>query len=35
VGDTLHGNMAPSKVEGLVIRVHIEKQKAEREAARP
>jgi NADH-quinone oxidoreductase subunit E len=33
VGDTLHGHMAPSKVEGLVMRVHIEKQKAQREAA--
>ena len=34
VGETLHGHMAPSKVEGLVLRVRIEKEKAEREAAR-
>ena len=34
VGDTLHGHMAPSKVEGLVLRVQVEKEKAEREAAR-
>ncbi|WP_155313157.1 NADH-quinone oxidoreductase subunit NuoE [Desulfosarcina ovata] len=34
VGDTLHGHMAPSKVEGLVLRVRLEKEKAEREAAR-
>lgn len=30
VGETLHGNMAPSKVEGLVMRVQIEKEIAER-----
>jgi NADH-quinone oxidoreductase subunit E len=33
VGETLHGHMAPSKVEGLVLRVRLEKEKAEREAA--
>ena len=26
VGETIHGNMAPSKVEGLVLRVHLEKE---------
>jgi hypothetical protein len=31
VGETLHGHMAPSKVEGLVLRVRLEKEKAERE----
>ena len=30
IGETLHGNMAPSKVEGLVMRVQIEKEMAER-----
>jgi NADH-quinone oxidoreductase subunit E len=34
VGETLHGNMMPSKVEGLILRVHIEKEKAERERQR-
>ncbi|BBO71304.1 hypothetical protein DSCA_52340 [Desulfosarcina alkanivorans] len=34
VGDTLHGHMAPSKVEGLVLRVRLEREKAEREAAK-
>jgi NADH-quinone oxidoreductase subunit E len=34
VGETLHGHMAPSKVEGLVLRVRLEKEKAEREAAK-
>jgi NADH-quinone oxidoreductase subunit E len=34
VGDTLHGHMAPSKVEGLVLRVALEKEKAAREAAK-
>jgi NADH-quinone oxidoreductase subunit E len=34
VGDTLHGNMQPSKVEGLVLRVQLEKEKAAREAAK-
>ncbi|MGD8701547.1 MAG: NADH-quinone oxidoreductase subunit NuoE [Desulfosarcina sp.] len=33
VGDTLHGHMAPSKVEGLVLRVRIEREKAQRKAA--
>ncbi len=32
VGETLHGHMAPSKVEGLVLRVQLEREKAEREA---
>lgn len=26
VGDNIHGNMAPSKVEGLVLRVRVEKE---------
>lgn len=26
VGDTIHGHMAPSKVEGLVLRVQVEKE---------
>ena len=26
VGETIHGNMAPSKVEGLVLRVRVEKE---------
>lgn len=34
VGETLHGHMAPSKVEGLVLRVQLEKEKAQREAAK-
>ena len=34
VGETLHGHMAPSKVEGLVLRVRVEKERAEREAAK-
>ena len=34
VGETLHGHMAPSKVEGLVLRVRLEKEKAEREIAK-
>ncbi len=34
VGDTLHGHMQPSKVEGLVLRVQLEKEKAAREAAK-
>ncbi len=33
VGDTLHGHMAPSKVEGLVLRVRLEKEMAERKKA--
>ena len=31
VGDTVHGHMAPSKTEGLVLRCQIEKEKAARE----
>jgi NADH-quinone oxidoreductase subunit E len=31
VGETVHGNMAPSKVEGLILRIHVEKEKQERE----
>ncbi|OQX24894.1 MAG: NADH-quinone oxidoreductase subunit E [Desulfobacteraceae bacterium IS3] len=31
IGDTVHGHMAPSKVEGLLLRIRIEKEKAERE----
>jgi len=34
VGDTLHGHMVPSKVEGLILRITIEKEKAEREKRR-
>ncbi len=34
VGDTLHGKMQPSKVEGIVLRVKIEKEKRERECKR-
>ena len=31
VGETVHGHMAPSKVEGLVLRTQIEKEKLARE----
>jgi NADH-quinone oxidoreductase subunit E len=31
VGETVHGHMQPSKVEGLVLRSRIEKEKLERE----
>jgi NADH-quinone oxidoreductase subunit E len=31
LGETVHGNMQPSKVEGLVLRTRIEKEKRERE----
>jgi NADH-quinone oxidoreductase subunit E len=31
VNETVHGNMAPSKVEGLILRVKLEKEKAARE----
>jgi NADH-quinone oxidoreductase subunit E len=31
VGETLHGHMMPSKVEGLILRIRIEKEKAQRE----
>ncbi|MFH1985497.1 MAG: NAD(P)H-dependent oxidoreductase subunit E [Pseudomonadota bacterium] len=34
VGDAVHGHMAPSKTEGLVLRHQIEKEKAEREDRR-
>jgi NADH-quinone oxidoreductase subunit E len=34
VGETLHGHMAPSKVEGLVLRVRLEREKAQREASK-
>ncbi len=34
VGEALHGHMQPSKVEGLVLRVQVEKEKAAREAAK-
>lgn len=30
IGEALHGNMAPSKVEGLLMRIEIEKEMAER-----
>ena len=32
VGETVHGHMAPSKVEGLITRIRIEKEKQERES---
>lgn len=31
VGDTVHGKMQPSKVEGIVLQVKVEKEKRERE----
>ena len=31
VGETVHGHMQPSKVEGLVLRTRIEKEMQERE----
>jgi len=31
VGETVHGNMAPSKVEGLILRIQVKKEKEERE----
>lgn len=31
VGETVHGHMAPSKVEGLLIKIRVEREKAERE----
>ena len=34
MGETLHGHMAPSKVEGLVLGVRLEKEKAQREASK-
>jgi NADH-quinone oxidoreductase subunit E len=30
IGDTVHGNMAPSKVEGLLLRIQVEKDMAEK-----
>jgi NADH-quinone oxidoreductase subunit E len=33
IGDTVHGKMAPSKVEGLILGFQIEKERAEREKA--
>jgi len=30
IGETVHGHMAPSKVEGLIMRIHIEKEIEER-----
>lgn len=32
IGETVHGKMAPSKVEGLIMRVQIEKEMAQRAA---
>jgi len=34
VGNTVHGKMVTSKVEGLILRIQIEKEKAERAARR-
>ena len=31
VSETVHGDMAPSKVEGLILRIQVEKEKAQRE----
>ncbi len=31
LGETVHGTMAPSKVEGLILRIEVEKEKARRE----
>jgi NADH-quinone oxidoreductase subunit E len=31
VGETVHGGMAPSKVEGVILRVQIERERAQRE----
>lgn len=31
LGETVHGHMAPSKVEGLILRTQVEKEKQERE----
>ncbi len=33
MGETVHGQMVPSKAEGLVLRVRIEKEKQDRKAA--
>ena len=32
VGDTVHGSMAPSKVEGLVLRIEVDNEKRQRAA---
>ena len=32
VGDAVHGGMAPSKVEGLILRIEVENEKQRREA---
>lgn len=34
IGETVHGHMAPSKVESLILRIQLEKERAEREQAR-
>lgn len=34
IGETVHGHMAPSKVESLILRIQLEKERAEREHAR-
>jgi NADH-quinone oxidoreductase subunit E len=31
IGETVHGHMAPSKVESLILRIQLEKERAERE----
>jgi NADH-quinone oxidoreductase subunit E len=31
IGETVHGNMAPSKVESLILRIQLEKERAERD----
>ena len=32
IGETVHGNMAPSKVESLVLRIQLEKERAEKDS---
>jgi NADH-quinone oxidoreductase subunit E len=34
IGETVHGHMAPSKVESLILRIQLEKERAEREQTR-
>lgn len=34
VGETVHGGMAPSKVEGVILRVQIERERDERERSK-
>lgn len=34
IGETVHGHMAPSKVESLILRIQLEKERAEREQAK-